>query len=347
MALSPVWFYIANLIGYTRVILGLASFIFAFDTSYQSQRSLFLYFYVISYFLDAIDGVAARALNQTSKFGAVLDMATDRICTAGLLALLAHYASINNNHIVIIDPLTWPPFIWIWFAMLDIFSHWLQMYSSLLAGSASHKTMTDEVAFVRWYYNIPYALFAVCLAHESFLTMTLVSQWAIHSNTLTAIPFPFALKIIPFTSLTIADFVRKFTLPLFLFKTLVSILQLVTAAQRIVTIDETTRLQAYDTSNESISRSYITDENGSHIVSIKNSSRGSMFSPQMANAATSTSTSSSSSSSSRRRRPSSVAASAVALSAQARSGIADLMQQKETRLKQSTNRRSRSSSRVQ
>jgi CDP-diacylglycerol--inositol 3-phosphatidyltransferase len=347
MAVSPVWFFVANLIGYTRVILGLASFIFAFDTSSQSQRSLFLYFYVISYFLDAIDGVAARALNQTSKFGAVLDMATDRICTAGLLALLAHYASINNRHIVIIDPLTWPPFIWIWLAMLDIFSHWLQMYSSLLAGSASHKTMTDEVAFVRWYYNIPYALFVVCLAHESFLAMTLVSQWAIHSNTLTVIPFPFALQIIPFTSLTIADFVRKFTLPFFLFKTLVSILQLVTAAQRIVTIDETTRLQSYTISNnESISRSYITDENGIHIVSIKNGTRGSMFSPQMANAATSTSTSSSSSSS-RRRRPSSVAASAVALSAQARSGIADLMQQKETRLKQSTNRRSRSSSRVQ
>lgn len=34
--------------------------------------------YGISCLLDAVDGQAARALGQTSKFGAVLDMVTDR-----------------------------------------------------------------------------------------------------------------------------------------------------------------------------------------------------------------------------------------------------------------------------
>lgn len=34
--------------------------------------------YCISCLLDAVDGQAARALGQTSKFGAVLDMVTDR-----------------------------------------------------------------------------------------------------------------------------------------------------------------------------------------------------------------------------------------------------------------------------
>ena len=34
--------------------------------------------YVVSCLLDAVDGQAARALQQTSKFGAVLDMVTDR-----------------------------------------------------------------------------------------------------------------------------------------------------------------------------------------------------------------------------------------------------------------------------
>lgn len=34
--------------------------------------------YFISCILDVFDGMAARALNQTSKFGAVLDMVTDR-----------------------------------------------------------------------------------------------------------------------------------------------------------------------------------------------------------------------------------------------------------------------------
>jgi CDP-diacylglycerol--inositol 3-phosphatidyltransferase len=34
--------------------------------------------YGVSCLLDAVDGQAARALGQTSKFGAVLDMVTDR-----------------------------------------------------------------------------------------------------------------------------------------------------------------------------------------------------------------------------------------------------------------------------
>lgn len=34
--------------------------------------------YCVSCLLDAFDGHAARALGQTSKFGAVLDMVTDR-----------------------------------------------------------------------------------------------------------------------------------------------------------------------------------------------------------------------------------------------------------------------------
>ena len=37
--------------------------------------------YCISSLLDAVDGQAARALGQSSKFGAVLDMVTDRCAT--------------------------------------------------------------------------------------------------------------------------------------------------------------------------------------------------------------------------------------------------------------------------
>lgn len=349
---SPVWFYVANLIGYTRVILGLASFVFAFDSSSSSMRSLFIYFYVISYVLDACDGVAARALRQTSKFGAVLDMATDRICTAGLLALLSHYASISSpvKMTNVLNPLSWPAFFWIWIAMLDIFSHWLQMYSSLLTGSSSHKSMTDELAFVKWYYTIPYALFFVCLAHESFLTMTLVNFWAAQTGTITGIPYPFNLKVVPFfPTSTVSEFVQRITLPFFAFKTLVSILQMITAAQRIVTIDEKLRLESVNTESTTGSSSFVTErdsETEETYLSVTTSrGRG----REVTNAATSTSTSSSSSSSSRRRRPSSVAASAVvALSSQARSGIADLMAMKEARLKKAKEEpsaRSRSASR--
>jgi len=39
--------------------------------------------YGVSCLLDAVDGQAARALEQTSKFGAVLDMVTDRYVPSG------------------------------------------------------------------------------------------------------------------------------------------------------------------------------------------------------------------------------------------------------------------------
>lgn len=60
-------------IGYTRVILaGLSLHFMSFHPKYCTLA------YVISCLLDAVDGQAARALGQTSKFGAVLDMVTDR-----------------------------------------------------------------------------------------------------------------------------------------------------------------------------------------------------------------------------------------------------------------------------
>jgi len=44
--------------------------------------------YGISCLLDAVDGQAARALGQTSKFGAVLDMVTDRCATVPIHTVL-------------------------------------------------------------------------------------------------------------------------------------------------------------------------------------------------------------------------------------------------------------------
>ena len=43
--------------------------------------------YGISCLLDAADGHAARALGQTSKFGAVLDMVTDRCVVLSMTTL--------------------------------------------------------------------------------------------------------------------------------------------------------------------------------------------------------------------------------------------------------------------
>lgn len=59
--------------GYSRVILaGLSLHFMSYHPKYCTLA------YVVSCLLDAVDGQVARALNQTSKFGAVLDMVTDR-----------------------------------------------------------------------------------------------------------------------------------------------------------------------------------------------------------------------------------------------------------------------------
>lgn len=62
-----------HLTGYTRVILaGLSLHFMSYHPKYCTLA------YVISCLLDAVDGQTARWLGQTSKFGAVLDMVTDR-----------------------------------------------------------------------------------------------------------------------------------------------------------------------------------------------------------------------------------------------------------------------------
>ena len=122
-AMVPVALYVPNLIGYTRIALGLAAFSYARDAA---QWQWFFGLYFLSYALDAVDGVAARALQQTSRLGALLDMVTDRAATAGLLALLA---ALYPAH----------AFTFTTLLMLDIVSHWAQMCASLSVGARSHK----------------------------------------------------------------------------------------------------------------------------------------------------------------------------------------------------------------
>lgn len=75
---------------------------------------------------DELDGRAARSFDQTSTLGALLDMVTDRVATTGLLAILcAVYPDWSLVFLMLL--------------MLDISSHWFQMYSTLLAGSQTHK----------------------------------------------------------------------------------------------------------------------------------------------------------------------------------------------------------------
>ena len=53
-------------------------------------HSLGIILYLLSFIGDLFDGMAARKFNQTSKFGGLLDMVTDRCATLGLLFVLSH-----------------------------------------------------------------------------------------------------------------------------------------------------------------------------------------------------------------------------------------------------------------
>jgi hypothetical protein len=84
--------------------------------------------YSISCLLDALDGYAARRFEQSTRFGAVLDMVTDRCTTSCLLVFLAS---------------AWPRWALAFQGLisLDFASHYLHMFATLSMGGSdqSHK----------------------------------------------------------------------------------------------------------------------------------------------------------------------------------------------------------------
>jgi CDP-diacylglycerol--inositol 3-phosphatidyltransferase len=91
-----------------------------------------------------------------SRFGAVLDMVTDRSTTTCLLGYLC---------------VTYPRHLF-WFQCLmalDLSSHYMQMNSSLVCGATSHKSIDKtENTLLRLYYTDRRVLFLVCAGNELF-----------------------------------------------------------------------------------------------------------------------------------------------------------------------------------
>lgn len=99
--------------------------------------------YSVSCLLDALDGVAARYFQQSTRFGAVLDMVTDRCTTACLLVFLSS---------------AWPRWALLFQGLisLDLASHYMHMYATLtMAGSGqSHKKVDQSRSrILHLYYN--------------------------------------------------------------------------------------------------------------------------------------------------------------------------------------------------
>jgi len=129
---------LAILLGYSRVILALASLYYM---PLHPRTCSFLY--SVSALLDALDGKAARAYEQSTRFGAVLDMVTDRCTTSCLLVFLASaFPRWSIIYQILIS--------------LDLSSHYMHMYATLsMAGSgASHKNVSEAR---NWILNLYYS----------------------------------------------------------------------------------------------------------------------------------------------------------------------------------------------
>eukprot|EP00747_Dinoflagellata_sp_TGD_P167748 gnl/TRDRNA2_/TRDRNA2_192772_c0_seq1.p1 gnl/TRDRNA2_/TRDRNA2_192772_c0~~gnl/TRDRNA2_/TRDRNA2_192772_c0_seq1.p1 ORF type:complete len:231 (+),score=23.70 gnl/TRDRNA2_/TRDRNA2_192772_c0_seq1:85-777(+) len=124
---------------------------------------VFLYF--IGFALDAIDGMAARALDQCSILGGVLDMVLDRAGTAALLTTLAGAFPAFRLHFAGL-------------VALDVGSHWMHVASCQLEPNRGHHKAAESLKhrnfILRTYYGI-YPLFGYCCVGCEMFYITLLA----------------------------------------------------------------------------------------------------------------------------------------------------------------------------
>ncbi|KAG8460662.1 hypothetical protein KFE25_011437 [Diacronema lutheri] len=201
---GSVYFFVPNLIGYVRVALNFVALHYAL-----SDYRVSLACYAASALLDAADGYAARALGQSSLFGTVLDMVTDRTATACLCVVLAHLYPAYLVHFCAL-------------ITLDIFSHWAHVYASALTMAATHKSSTNLI--VRLYYHKP-VLFCVCAGNELFYMFLYLHAFA-PGPVVTTLDVPFFARPVRCTATAAAVLAVA---PVFAFKQLTNVLQMVIA----------------------------------------------------------------------------------------------------------------------
>lgn len=148
-----IFLFWPNIIGYWRIVLGVASLYYM--PLHPRTCSVL---YSVSCLLDALDGYAARYFEQSTRFGAVLDMVTDRCTTSCLLVFLS---SAFPRWAIIFQGLI----------SLDLASHYIHMYATLAMGGSntSHKAVDKSRSWLlNLYYTNKTVLFVACAANELF-----------------------------------------------------------------------------------------------------------------------------------------------------------------------------------
>ncbi|TVY32040.1 CDP-diacylglycerol--inositol 3-phosphatidyltransferase [Lachnellula subtilissima] len=133
-----------NVIGYARIVLAFASLYYM---PLHPKTCTFLY--SVSCLLDALD---------VDKFGAVLDMVTDRCTTSCLIVFLAS---------------AWPRYALVFQGLisLDLASHYVHMFATLSMGGSgqSHKAVdASRSKILNLYYTNKTVLFICCFLNEAF-----------------------------------------------------------------------------------------------------------------------------------------------------------------------------------
>ncbi|SCV03127.1 LAMI_0H05688g1_1 [Lachancea mirantina] len=213
---AQVLWYIPNQIGYSRVITAVLSLFLM-----QKHPLWTTGVYGVSCLLDALDGTMARKYGQTSQFGAVLDMVTDRSTTTCLMCFLCikfpQYAPVFQLLV-----------------SLDISSHYMHMYATLSSGGTSHKNIEKEQWLLNLYYSRRSVLFTVCAFNEMFYVALYLYAFPQlkHYN-------------VPFVGPThIGGLLAVLCLPGYVFKQIANVVQLKRAAILMATRDAELATQA-------------------------------------------------------------------------------------------------------
>jgi CDP-diacylglycerol--inositol 3-phosphatidyltransferase len=189
-----------------------------------------VYLYFFAFALDAVDGYVARLVGQSSSFGAVLDMVTDRTATAGLVML---------NLLVEEDEMR--KFGWITLVMLDIGSHWFHCISA----KGHHKSddaNKNKNIFLRLYYGCLPLFFACCIGQEAFYLLNFIKAKG-GNYVFGEIEFPSWLhhEMWKYFPVNVLEILWQITLVLGAIKQVVNVAQLASAAAALAEDDAEAR----------------------------------------------------------------------------------------------------------
>ena len=211
MPINRVFLYVPNIIGYVRFILYLASFI----SHSLNHWQLCIGLYAIAFILDEFDGRAARVYNQSSNFGAALDMTADRCATAGLCLILAQ---LYPSYLV----------AFIGAIALDVSSHYYLIYATGILNKSSHKDSSEwsNNSLLKLYYGNKTFMDLLILGNEVFYILLYLNFYLPEVN--------LSLGV---SQINLWQLLILICLPIYLLKQTTNVLQLQASARQIAELD--------------------------------------------------------------------------------------------------------------